>query len=132
MGLIDLDAARAAREERNGSPHQIIWGGETFLVGPELDLEAYGASRIDDPLRFVQLVLGSEQWPKFNELRRPSVDDARALSEGFAQLIGFESPGESSASLASSKSNSKRSKPTSNGSTDSTSETSSGDPLIDA
>lgn len=130
MGKIDLDAARAAREEKSGKPHEVIWGGQPFFIGPELDLEAHAASQTDDPYTFVRSVLG-DQWDAFSAARRPTIEDARELATAFADLMGFESPGESPASLASSRSNGRRSKPTSKGTTASTSATPSGDQPTD-
>jgi len=111
---IDLDAARAARQEASGEGPVIVWGGQDYTLPAEIPFEtAEELSRLeaahaaendveatDAIIKAISSLLGAEQYERF-AAGRPSVDDMAALVDGLSEAYGFEQPGESPASPAS-------------------------------
>lgn len=119
MGLVDLDAMRAARAEARQEKHSFVFGGETFDLPDELDLDL-GVSIMNGNVWGSLTGLLGDQWDRFYALK-PHLEDAVDLVKSLAPLYGFADPGESPASPSSSASNGTLSRPTSKGSTASTS-----------
>lgn len=122
MASIDLDQLRAARREGKSEGITVALGGEEFTLPPEIPFAVVeGASRIGEKSTLAEVshvliaLLGEEQWGRFMK-HQPSFEDVTALFQGAMTEYGL-SPGESSASEATSKSTSRRSKPTSKDST---------------
>lgn len=120
----DLDAILAAEGEAQGEPHEVVWGGQTFLIPRMVDwpLETFDVLSRGEVTTAIALVLGDD-WSAFCEARRPTFGAAKAFFDGISQREGFAEMGESSASSSSSNRATRRSKPTSGGSTASTSST---------
>lgn len=113
MAKVNLDAVRAARSEAQQEPHEVEFGGETFLFTPEMPLEfaeLLANARLSSAVR-VLLVNGAD-LDRFLALK-PLVSDMEAI----ASLYGMGSLGESTASAESSKNTSNGSRPTSSAST---------------
>lgn len=125
MATIDLDAARAARAEAQGEENTVLLGGDTFTLPLELPIELGDFLVSGRVGAFIEALLGEEQWTKFAS-HKPTLNDLKVLAEQLAPLYGFESPGESPASVASLPSNGSHSRPTSRASTGSTSRKRSG------
>ena len=133
MATVDLDAARAARQEAAGDPHQVRLGGRDFLLPAEIAFEALegliAVADLDADTDAAAALLGTrnlfealfaDQWDDFMALH-PSLTDLLVLAGEIPRLYGFDSVGESRASDSSSSGTSRSSRRTSNGSTVSTS-----------
>ncbi|MQB01860.1 MAG: hypothetical protein GEU78_16535, partial [Actinobacteria bacterium] len=62
----DLDAARAARREAKGNPPSITFGGETFVLPLEIDMdtaEKWSLSNTDG----LKALFGEEQYKRFRD-----------------------------------------------------------------
>lgn len=123
MGEIDLDAMRAARAEARAKAgdekHTFVFGGETFDLPAELDLDL-GVSIMNGNVWGSLTGLVGDQWDRFYA-HKPHLEDAVDLVRSLAPLYGFADPGESPASPSSSASNGSPPRPTSPGTTASTS-----------
>lgn len=128
MGVLDLDAARAARaakSEAEAEGHTVVLDGQEFALPPEMPA-AFALHVLEGNIfRGLEKLFGPEQYAAFDKIGY-SIDDLIELADGVAHLYGFENVGEALASRRSSSNNGKRSRPTSKRSTDSTSATSSG------
>lgn len=104
---INLDAAKAARREAQKTPPKVIFGKRTFTLPVEIPFEAVeqlGQIDTADPTtatsvitRFIAILFG-DQYETFLKLQ-PSTQDVEVLMESLATVYGFESPGESPASV---------------------------------
>lgn len=109
MGLIDLDAARAARLEAQGKSRAgFVFGGETFHLPAELPLI------IDDTVEqaknekwpdsrflkvYLQHMLGAEQWQRFLHLGATQPDLVELFDktmENYGASTGESGPSASS------------------------------------
>lgn len=115
---LNLDAARAARDEVRGEAPKVIFGGETFTLPAELPMDYVWTLGEDDMATLKTLFNG--QLDRFKALK-PTREDLLALIAGVPKLYGLASEGESSASAGSSADGSPRSRPTSAATTKSTS-----------
>lgn len=115
MGVLDLDAARAARTEATGEGHLFVFCGVKFPLPVELPAD-FAFKLADQDAKGALEALLAERFDEFWALR-PSIEDLNALAEGVAKLYGFGTPGESPASAPSSTNGGKRSRPTSPGTT---------------
>lgn len=117
--VIDLDAARRARDEVNGSDGpSVLFGGQEFRLPNEMPFDfaaLLNDGKIADAIRF----LLADQAEAFFALK-PSVPDMMALAESLSDVYGM-SPGEPQASSASSRPAGEPSRPTSSASTVATS-----------
>jgi hypothetical protein len=133
VGVVDLDAARAARLEALGEAPVVRFGGEDFRLRPELadvlpELSALGEAveddegfRVSEPLHSIlRKSFADGEYERFMRLD-PGWEDLKALVSAIPGLYGFGSLGEASESLDTSRNGSSDSKPTSRGSTGSTS-----------
>lgn len=103
-GVIDLDAARAARREAQGEAPTVVFGGETFVLPPELPYTALEALRgMADtetaPGAMVDLTraLLGDGYERFTALD-PSMEDVTELVGGAMNEYGVKRPLPSSAS----------------------------------
>lgn len=118
MAEINLDAARAARAEQTES-HTLRLEGEVFTLPLEMPIDfAFLAN--DEKLREAFSLLFGEEAERFWALR-PSVSDITELATQIAGLYGFDSAGESLASVHTSTNIGVPPRLTSNASTESTS-----------
>lgn len=117
MAKIDLDAARAARREAAGEAPVLTVGKKDYPLAvelpaslisdmaiiagaPESGATSEQQAQVMVALERVAAAMLGDAWDKV----RPqlSVDDLMTMLEQVAPVYGFESPGESSASAASS------------------------------
>jgi hypothetical protein len=135
--VVDLDVAKAARLEANGSAPVVRFGGQEFRLRPELadvlvdladvarliesDNDTDGLA-VGGPLHSIlrKSFADDDEYERFM-LLRPDWPDLQALASAIPSLYGFGSLGESSESLDTSSNGSSDSKPTSHASTGSTS-----------
>lgn len=116
MGHVDLDAARAARDEARGDNPTVTLGGRDYKLTPELYVDAMAAWRENRTDDFVRLVLADPtEADDFLEHRMTWTDLADVVA-----AFSAGDPGESSASSSSSKTGGRRSRPTSDASTEPT------------
>lgn len=115
MGVLDLDAARAARAEAAGERHQLVFQGATFELPVEIPAD-FAFFLVENKMREALGALLEERFDEFWKLR-PSVGDLTELANGVARLYGFGNEGESEASAAPSTNGGKPSRPTSSAST---------------
>lgn len=104
---INLDAARAARREKSKKEPKVVFGKKTFVLPVEIPfaaVEQLGKLDVSDPStssqvisRFIEILFG-DQYEAFTKLQ-PSTEDIEYLMEALAKAYGFESPGESQASV---------------------------------
>lgn len=104
---INLDAARAARREKSKTEPKVVFGKKTFTLPVEIPfaaVEQLGKLDPNDPTtsseivsRFIAILFG-DQYEDFERLQ-PSTEDIQFLMEALASSYGFESPGESQASV---------------------------------
>lgn len=92
MGHVDLDAARAARDEARGDM-AVTLGGREFKLRSELTIDAAAAWRENEARKFVELILADPS----------ETDDFLANNVSWADLSSLldaygTSPGESEAS----------------------------------
>lgn len=122
MEKLDVDAILAAEAEAAGDAHEVVWGGETFLVPRVSDwpVETFDVLGQGEIAAALAGVLG-DQWPAFYTARKPTLGAARALLDGLSQREGFQDLGNSSASSPSLNRAMRRSKRTSSATTASTS-----------
>lgn len=111
---IDLDQARAARAEAQGTGPELVFGGHTFKLPPELPIDTLDAlaqldaasqskdsAAITTAFRGIATSLvGEKNAAKFLAMQ-PSIQDMSALVDGIAKEYGFATVGESSASAKS-------------------------------
>lgn len=117
MARIDLDAARAARAEKQ-EQHSIVFGGEEFALPPEAPFE-FAFKLIESDFRGALRELLGEQTDAFFS-HHPTMADITELVDGAGRMYGFDGSGESEASEGSSSNGSNPSRPTSDASTSST------------
>lgn len=115
---IDIDAARAARLEAEGEPHELVVGGKTYEIPPEA------------PWRFVHYlarnqigpcmaaVVGEDGWVQMS--KDVSHADVTELVDQLCNVWGLGDAGEADASGSSSPDGGSSSRPTSSGTTAST------------
>lgn len=105
--LINLDAAKAARRESGVEQPKVVFGKKTFALPVEIPFEAVeklGGLDPDDPTAATSVITGfiailfGDQYPAFLKLQ-PSTQDIEVLMESLAKVYGFETPGESLASV---------------------------------
>ena len=120
---LDLDAARAARAEKDRRPRVIKLGGEEFTVPARCPIDALEEVAEGNLRECLRLLLGDEQYARFMA-HRPDDLDFRAIGE----MYGVSFP-ESSASAPSSGDDGTSSRPTSSESTEPTSPTPAGAPI---
>lgn len=116
MGHVDLDAARAAREETLGENPLVTFGGRDYKLTLELYVDAASAWRENRAEDLVRLILADPSEADDFLANRPTWSDLSGIFGAFK--VG--EPGESGASSRSSKTDGRRSRPTSDASTDST------------
>lgn len=122
MGVLDLNAARAARAaeaEAKGEEHILRFGDQEIHLPPEfneLPWRVAGPAMRGDVRAFLVELVGEETADKFFVEWDPTVADIAAFSDGLVELYGLNLP-ESPASDGSSTSSGNRSRLTSNGST---------------
>lgn len=115
---IDIDAARAARLEAEGEPHELVIGGTTYEVpaeAPWMFVHWIVRGHVD---RAMEAALGEESWHAIRQ--DVSKDDGVEIQHRLLELWGMGTPGEPQASSSSSSATGASSRPTSNGSTGST------------
>lgn len=89
--VLDLDAARAARQEANGEVPIVRFGGREFTLPVEMPWTVAEAAAGGDgasALRAVRLLLG-DQWVEFEALN-PSVADVLEIIQGVAAIYGAD------------------------------------------
>lgn len=89
--VLDLDAARAARQEAQQEAPVIRFGGTDFVLPVELPwavAEAAAEGTGAGAFRAIELLLG-DQWPTFLGLN-PSVADVLAIVQGIAGIYGVD------------------------------------------
>lgn len=102
---VDLDKARAARREAKGAGPEIIFGGITYELQPELPfgvlegMRQMAAGEEHGPGALVSIaeaLLGEhyEAW----KATQPSIDDLNDLIGGVMEEYGIEAPLDSSTS----------------------------------
>lgn len=96
--VIDLDAARAARQETADDPAVIRFGGKDFELPRELPLDFAIAAQHGD-LRGIVKALLNGQSDEFFELG-PSLQDVEMIADQAAHIYGV-AVGDSSASPSS-------------------------------
>lgn len=94
--VVDLDAARAAREEKAGPKPVVVFGGREWTLPGELPwalAEAAASGSPQDALNAVRSLLGPDQWPDFVALGL-TISDVQVLIEGIAAIyMGSEAQG---------------------------------------
>jgi hypothetical protein len=120
MGVLDLDAARAARAEASGERHTFIFKEVTFELPVEVPADFAFFLLESKPREALQALIGDERFEEFWALR-PSVADLTELAGGVARLYSFGDMGESVASGVSSNNGGRPSRRTSPATTRSTS-----------
>lgn len=121
---IDLDAARAARMEAEGDPHELVAFGATYQVPAEAPWEfVYRLARGQTP-QALEAVLG-DGWKAISS--QASKNDVVELTDQLCSLWGLGTTGERQASGSTSSNDGNSSRPTSSGSTGSTSQASGED-----
>lgn len=96
---VDLDAARRARREIKKHGPEVVFGGETYELAPELPydvlepLSAFGGGDLAGLTGLVRALLG-EHYDAF-VATKPSIDDMHDLVGGLIEEYGL---GNSSAS----------------------------------
>jgi hypothetical protein len=122
VATIDLDAARAARREAKGESIAIRFGGEEFVLPPELpfdvaehlggiaaqsgdgkltdEQEAQRNAAVTTAMVGVMKALLGEQWDGFRK-HQPSFDDLQVLLDGALNAYGMGDAGNSTASAES-------------------------------
>jgi len=113
MGVIDLDALRAARGELED--REVIFHGQPFKLPSEMPYDVGDAWSRNDAKTGINMLL-DEQAEAFWSMR-PSVNDVEAFIKALVLEYGFENAGELSASNGSSPRTLSRSRPTSRAST---------------
>lgn len=125
MAELDLDAARAARNEARRKAPQIIFGGERFALPVELPWDFMDVLDSGDMKAAMGMLLNGD-FERFWG-HGPTTDDMKEVAQHVAQLYGFGGgKGESSASGGSSTSSGSPSRRTSPTGTRSTSAKRSG------
>jgi hypothetical protein len=135
MGTVDIDALLAAKREAQDEDRPdeigIIFRGENLRLPDTPDVltiaeatESLQTGDIAAVAPAFRALLGEESYARLKELR-PGLDELQLIAQTVMELYTKVSPGESSASSASSPSTGKRSRRTSSGSTRSTSRGSS-------
>jgi hypothetical protein len=119
MGMLDLDAARAARAEAAGERHAIKFGGVVFELPVEIPAD-FAFYLVENDARSALRSLLGDRFDEFWALK-PSIADLNELAGGVAKLYSFGDVGESVASVTSSKNGGKSSRRTSPATTRSTS-----------
>lgn len=120
MGELDLDAARAARDEARGERHHLKLGGEQFELPTELPWDYFEILDTGD----MKVALGMLLNGDFDRFwtHKPTTDDMKLLATSVPALYGFgKGNPESSASGGSSEPTGNPSRPTSPAPTRSTS-----------
>lgn len=115
---LDLDAARAARQEAQGEPPTITYNGKVYTLPQELrlsQLEAFLRAERENDLRGVIVALLADRADEFLA-DDPSYNDLKAMGDGLQELYGIGLP-ESGASNGSSPSGGGRSRRTSRATT---------------
>lgn len=115
---IDIDAARAARLETEGEPHELVFHGQTFQVPAEAHWRfAHYLNRGQIPLA-LSAGLGEDTWLAIAE--HATREDLAEVLDQLMKVWGIGDMGESDASGTSSSDGGDSSRPTSSGSTAST------------
>ena len=89
--VLDLDAARAARQEAQQEAPVIRFGGTDFVLPVELPwtvAEAASEGTGAGAFRAIELLLG-DQWVTFTTLN-PSVADVLEIVQGIAGIYGVD------------------------------------------
>ncbi len=89
--VVDLDAARAAREAAQGSAPTVRFGGKDWKLPAELPwavAEAASLGTAASAVEAIKALLG-KQWDSFAKLR-PTVEDMRTLLEGIGDLYNID------------------------------------------
>jgi hypothetical protein len=97
MGKLNLDARRAARSEAENQPHEVVLGGQTFLLKPRMPIEfmdLLGAGQLGAALRI--LLVDPGQWDSFR-MGEPDSDDLAEIT-GLYAVTPPESDGSASSS----------------------------------
>jgi hypothetical protein len=115
MGVLDLDAARAARAEVAGESHEVLFKKTTFELPVECPADFAFYLVEGKPREALRSLLG-DRFDAFWALG-PSIADLEELTAGVARLYSFGDVGESVASVASSMNGGKPSRRTSPAST---------------
>ena len=95
---IDLDKARAARREKMGQGPEIVFGGITYELSPEIPfgmLEAFRGLSDSDPSAIADIakaLLGKHYDAFLATDPPPSLDDFNELIGGVLQEYGVSSP----------------------------------------
>jgi len=99
--VVDLDAKRAARRERNGQATQVLLGGQLITLATELPLEALDLinGEINGDALISMLAATPEDVAKLNKAR-PTLEDLMELIELFGITLGESSGSASSSALS--------------------------------
>lgn len=92
--VIDLDAARLAREEVQGAAPVIRFAGQDWQLPRELPFEIAEAAASGDAtaaLKGIQILLGS-RWEEFKACG-PTLGDIVVIVQGIGELYGVGDPG---------------------------------------
>lgn len=115
---IDIDAARAARLEAEGEPHELIIGGNTYEVPAEAPWRfVFHLARNQTP-QCMAAAVGEDAWTEIAKVA--SIDDMSVIVDRLCDVWGLGDSGEQSASGGSSSDGGDSSRPTSTGTTTST------------
>lgn len=120
MGELDLDAARAARDEARGEGHWLKFGGETFELPAEMPWDYFEILETGD----MKAALGELLNGDFDRFwaHKPTIGDMTLMASSVPALYGFgKGNPESPASGGSSAPTGSPSRPTSPAGTRSTS-----------
>lgn len=115
---IDIDAARAARLEAEGEPHELVFHGQSYTVPAEAHWKFVHYLNRGQIPSALAAGLGEDTWSAISE--HATREDLRVVLDNLMDVWGIGNEGEANASGSSSPDGGSSSRPTSSGTTAST------------